>query len=82
MAVVINTPWYVFMNTKGIDLSKYVPEGYGVSGVVVDTSIKILLYGESAAVILATFFSLALLSGIYPALRASRVPPVESMKMA
>jgi ABC-type lipoprotein release transport system permease subunit len=41
---------------------------------------KIRLFKESIIGILIGLFSLALLSGAYPAWRAGRLPPVESLK--
>ncbi len=80
IAILINSPWVWFMTQKGIDLTRFVPEGYGVSGVVVDPVIKMALFKETMLRIFATFFSLTLVAGLYPAYRAGRVPPVESMK--
>jgi len=80
IAILINSPWYFFMTHHGIDLTSMVPEGYGVSGVVVDPVIKMTLFKESVVRILVTFLSLAIIAGLYPAYKASRVPPVESMK--
>jgi ABC-type lipoprotein release transport system permease subunit len=81
IAIIINTPWYWFMNLRGIDLSSMVPEGYGVSGVIMEPTVKIMLYGGTVVWIVITFFSLAIVAGLYPAFKASRVPPVESMKI-
>ncbi|MBI3581998.1 MAG: ABC transporter permease [Nitrospinae bacterium] len=81
IAIVMNLPWYWFMTTKGIDLSAMVPEGYGVSGVVVDPVIRMVLFKESVVRIVVTFFSLTLVAGLYPAFKAARVPPVETMKI-
>jgi len=80
IGILINTPWYWYMSTTGIDLSSMVPEGYGAGGVLVDPVIKIRIYKESVAITTVSFFSLTLLAGLYPAFKASRVPPVESMK--
>ena len=56
-----------------------VPAANG-SGVLVDPVLRIRLYRESALAILAGVFTLTLLSGLYPAWRAARVPPVQSLK--
>jgi ABC-type lipoprotein release transport system permease subunit len=78
--VIITIPWYVFMSYHGIDFSGMIGNDYSASGVLIDPMVKITLYRESAAWILAALFTLTILSGIYPAWRAGRIPPVESLK--
>jgi ABC-type lipoprotein release transport system permease subunit len=41
---------------------------------------KIRLYRESAAAILGAVFLLTLAAGVYPAIKAGRVLPVEAIK--
>jgi ABC-type lipoprotein release transport system permease subunit len=64
----------------GLDLSGAIGKDYSAGGVLVDPIFRIRLYKESIIAILAGVFSLTLLSGIYPAWRAGRTPPVESLK--
>ncbi len=49
-------------------------------GVLLDPVFKVKLYAESVVAILSTVLGLSLLSGLYPAWRAGRMPPVESLK--
>ena len=81
VGVVITTPWYAYLHYVGLDFSGAIGEGYNAGGVLVDPLFKIRLYKESIIAILAGVFSLTLLSGIYPAWRAGRIPPVESLKV-
>jgi len=81
VGVVITTPWYAYLYYVGLDFSGAIGEGYNAGGVLVDPLFKIRLYKESIIAILAGVFSLTLLSGIYPAWRAGRIPPVESLKV-
>lgn len=80
VGVIITTPWYLYMYYTGIDFSGTIGRDYSASGVLVDPLVKIRLFKESAIVILTGLFTLTILSGIYPAWRAGRVPPVESLK--
>ncbi|MFC1867625.1 ABC transporter permease [Thermodesulfobacteriota bacterium] len=80
LGVIITTPWYLYLYYTGIDFSGTIGNDYSASGVLVDPLVKIRLFKESAIVILAGLFTLTILSGIYPAWRAGRVPPVESLK--
>lgn len=80
IGIIITTPWFYYMATTGIDLSSMIEEGYDAGGVLVDPVMKFRLYKESAGAILAGVFSLTVLAGLYPAFKAGRVPPVESLK--
>jgi ABC-type lipoprotein release transport system permease subunit len=80
LGTIITIPWYAFMYYHGIDFTGMVGSDYSASGVLIDPVVKIILYKESAVGILTGLFSLTILSGIYPAWRAGRVPPVESLK--
>jgi len=80
LGIVITTPWYVYMHQTGIDFSGAIGEDYSASNVLVDPIMKIRLFKESAVAILMGVFTLTILSGIYPAWKAGRIPPVESLK--
>jgi ABC-type lipoprotein release transport system permease subunit len=80
MGFLITTPWYVYMAKVGIDLRGVIGQDYSASGILIDPLIKIRLFKESLAAILAGVFTLTLLSGLYPAYRTVRTPPVESLK--
>ncbi|MFH1994749.1 MAG: FtsX-like permease family protein [Nitrospinota bacterium] len=80
LGIIITTPWYIYMSRTGIDLGGLMEEGTDVGGVLHDTVMKFRLYKESAIAILAGVFSLTILAGLYPAYKAGRIPPVESIK--
>lgn len=80
VGIIITTPWYAYLYYTGIDFSGAIGTDYSASGVLVDPLLKISLYRENAIVILTCIFAITVLSGIYPAWRAGRVPPVESLK--
>ena len=80
VGVIITAPWYAYLHYVGLDFSGAIGNDYSAGGVLVDPIFRIRLYKESIITILAGVFSLTLLSGIYPAWRAGRTPPVESLK--
>jgi len=80
LGIIMTIPWYAYMHYTGIDFSGAIGGDSSISGVIMDPLVKIRLFKESAAVILSGVFILTLLSGIYPAWRAGRIPPVESIK--
>jgi ABC-type lipoprotein release transport system permease subunit len=80
MGIFITAPWYAYMNYYGIDISGMIGNDYSAGGVLFDPLWKIMLFKESVVAILIGVFTLTILSGIYPAWRAGRVPPVESLK--
>ena len=77
----ITLPWYLYLFHVGIDFTETLGENYSAGGVLIDPVFKIRLFKESIIAILIGVFSLTLLSGIYPAWRAGRIPPVESLKI-
>ena len=81
VGILITAPWYWYLDVYGLDFSSMVGgEDYSVSGVLVDPIVRIKLYTKSTLLILSAVFGLAILSGIYPAWRAGRIPPIESLR--
>jgi putative ABC transport system permease protein len=80
LGIIMTMPWYAFMYYHGIDFTGMIGSDYSASGVIIDPVMKIRLFRESAIGILTGLFTLTILSGIYPAWHAGRVPPVESLK--
>ncbi len=80
LGVIITSPWFWYMANFGIDLSALIEEGADIGGVLVDPVMKFRLYKESAFWILTGVFSLTMVAGLYPAWKAGRAPPVDSLK--
>ena len=80
IGVLITIPWYWYMSETGLDLTSAYGDDFSFSGVLLDTVFKIRLFKESIVGILIGLFSLGLIAGAYPAWRAGRIPPVESLK--
>ena len=78
--LIVTAPLYWYLHFTGLDMSGMVHEGTDVAGVVFDTTIYNDLRLESLLIILTGAFIITLLSGIYPAWKAGRVEPVESIK--
>jgi len=80
LGIIITAPWYIYMSHNGIDLSILIGNDYSAGGVLVDPVMKLRLFKESAFVILASVFLLAIAAGLYPAWKAGRIPPVASIR--
>lgn len=80
LGVVVNLPFYIYLSRWGYDLSSLLPPGYDLNRVPLDPVMKVIYYPVDVAGIAAAIFGLTLLAGLYPAWKASRMPPVESMR--
>ena len=80
LGIIITAPWYYFLYNTGIDFSGAFGTDFSYGGVLVDPVFKARLFKESVMAILGGVFVLALLAGLYPAWRAGRMPPVDSLK--
>ena len=80
IGIIITVPWFYYMSETGIDLSRYVGEDYSAGGVLVDPVMKLRLFKESGLIILVTVFFLTMAAGVYPAIRAGKIMPVETIK--
>ena len=80
VGVILSIPWFYYMSEVGIDLAQHVGDDYSAGGVLVDPVMKLRLFKESALVILVAVFGLTMAAGIYPAFRAGRVLPVDTLK--
>lgn len=80
MGILLTTPWYLYMVRVGIDFSSQIGDDYSTSGVLVDPILKFRLFKESAIMIAVGVFGLTMLAGVFPAFKAGRVPPVDSIR--
>ncbi len=82
VAAVILSAWpYHYLSTTGWDLSHYMQEGVEVAGVGMSPIMYVRIFPENAVIIAALVVMATLFSGLYPAWRAGRVVPVESIKL-
>jgi ABC-type lipoprotein release transport system permease subunit len=77
------TAWpYHHLSTAGFDISELVGEnGSQVAGVVMDPVLRVGIFPEHLLAIALAAVAATLLSGLYPAWKAGRVAPVESIKL-
>ena len=82
MAGVVTIGPYMYLNRVGIDLSSMLGgETYEVSGVALEPILRVDIYPEKIFIIGALVIVATILAGLYPAWRATRVVPVESIKL-
>ncbi len=80
-AVVTSWPYY-YLATTGIDISEQLDiSNSEIAGVAVNTLMNVSIYPENLAIIGGAALLATLLSGIYPAWKAGRVVPVESIRL-
>jgi len=75
---------YYYLSTNGLDMTEvYASQGGAVdiAGVGMSMVLKIFLYPESAVMIALIALGATMLSGIYPAWKAGKVEPVETIKL-
>ena len=81
-AVVTAWPYYYFFTT-GIDMTMMVGKSGGaeVAGVAMQPIMKVAIFPENLLLIVLAVFTATMAAGLYPAWRAGRVSPVESIKL-
>ena len=73
---------YKYLSENGIDMTEvYASQTTEMSGVGFDMTLHVGIYPESLVVILAAIVVATLSAGLYPAWKAGRVAPVESIKL-
>ena len=77
------TAWpYKWLSENGIDMTEvYAGQDVSVGGVGFDMHMNVGIYPESAAVIVFCVLFATLAAGLYPAWKAGRVEPVDSIKL-
>ena len=80
MGIILSTPWFIFMSKTGIDMSGLIGEDYSAGGVLVEPVFKLRLFKESAFFILAAVFLLTMAASVFPAFRAGKIMPVDTIK--
>jgi ABC-type lipoprotein release transport system permease subunit len=79
----VATAWpYHYFHTRGIDMSAMVSKGGAeVAGIGIEPVMYVSIYPENAVFIAVAAVAATLVAGLYPAWRAGRVAPVESIKL-
>jgi len=71
---------HLYVATYGIDFSAMIPEGTTFAGTFMDPIVYSELSGDRIFQLTIIVFVATLSSGIYPAIKASRIPPIEALK--
>jgi ABC-type lipoprotein release transport system permease subunit len=83
LAVLVTAGPYWYLNTVGFDLMAAMTDGQGaeVAGVALTSRMYVDIYPENALMIGGAAILATLLSGVYPAWRAGRVDPAETIRL-
>ena len=81
MSVAVTAGPYLYLVTNGLDISGVLGREMDIAGVGMPTHVKVGLFPASALLIATAAMAATLLAGLYPAWRAGRVEPVESIRM-
>ena len=81
-SVIITAGPYYLMNRNGLDMSGMVGDGtQEVAGVAIEPTMYVEIYPENAVIIAVVVLLATMISGLYPAWKAGRVAPVETIKL-
>ena len=83
VAALVTIGPYLYLSRIGIDMGAYLGDAASteISGVAMATQLKFGIYPENTIRIVVLAFIAVVLAGIYPAWRAGRVEPVESIRL-
>ncbi len=81
----VTGPVYYHLSRTGIDMSKaYAEQGldsFEIAGVGMDPILKIGIFPENVVIIAVLIFTATVAAGLYPAWRAGRINPVDSINL-
>ena len=81
-AVLVSALPYWYLATEGIDASAFIGENAAeVAGIAMPDTLRVGIFPINAVVIAVAAFAATLLAGVYPAWRAGRVDPVETIRL-
>ncbi len=81
-AAVVTAGPYGYLSTVGLDLTSQIElSGSEVAGIAISPILHVWIYPENLALIAAAVLLATLLAGVYPAWRAGRVAPAESIRL-
>jgi ABC-type lipoprotein release transport system permease subunit len=81
-AALVTAVPYWYLASTGIDLSGLVAgNAMDVAGIAMPSTLRVGIYGDHLAFIAVAAFVATLLSGLYPAWRAGRVDPIETIRL-
>ncbi len=75
----VGVPLTLWVGHRGIDLSAFAPDGFAVSGNVLDPVLYAELTSQALGVPLVALFVISFLSVLYPAVKAAVIEPVKAI---
>jgi ABC-type lipoprotein release transport system permease subunit len=73
---------YYYLSTNGLDWSALIgADSLEVAGIAMPTRMRVGIFPENAITIIVFALLATLASGVYPAWRAGRVEPVETIRL-
>ncbi|MEQ1570137.1 MAG: FtsX-like permease family protein [Myxococcota bacterium] len=80
-AALVTAGPYLYLTTYGIDMSGTIGSDMEVAGVGMPSVLRVGIFPENLAAIVVFAVGATLLAGLWPAWQASRVPPVEAIRL-
>ena len=81
LAALVTIGPYLYLASNGIDYSAFMGDGMDIAGVGMSSVLLVGIYGRNLALIGVAAFLAVVLSGVYPAWRAGRVDPIETIQL-
>lgn len=82
LGLIVSWPLYHYLSTTGLDMSEMYKEGEATIGnTLLDPVMKAILYPDNFVVILIGVFCLIMAAGLYPAWVATKIRPVDAIKI-
>ncbi len=82
LSLVVSAGPYAYLARKGIDVSQVIPaDQTEIAGVAMNTQLRVGIFPESLALILVAAMAAVLLAGVYPAWRAGRAEPIDTIRL-
>lgn len=75
----VGVPLTLWLGHRGMDLSVFAPDGFAISGSVIDPVLYADLTPQALALPLVSLFLISFLSVLYPAVKAAVIEPVKAI---
>jgi ABC-type lipoprotein release transport system permease subunit len=72
---------YYYLSTTGIDTTQLYEQGAQISGISMDPILYVQLYPSHGWIIAGAIVAATMAAGVYPAIKAGRVSPVETIRI-
>jgi len=79
IALAVSVPSLIFLAEKGIDLTRFAPSGFEISGTVVEPVTKGVINRQSFMYPIVILYIVSIIAVIYPALKAAFIKPLKAI---